>query len=51
MTIGMNGVARTFYREILDLNTPVDDPRGGRSAVRSRRKKIRQVLTRRPTRA
>jgi hypothetical protein len=51
MTIGMNGVAKMFYREILDLNTPVDDPRGGRSAVRSRRKKIRQVITRRPTRA
>jgi hypothetical protein len=47
----MNGVARKFYREILDLNTPVDDPRGGRTAVRSRRKKIRQVLTRRPPRA
>ena len=44
----MNGVAKMFYREVLDLHAPVDEPRGDRS--RSRRKKVRQLLTRRPTR-
>jgi hypothetical protein len=47
---GMNGVAKMFYREVLDLHAPVDDPRGDRSSERSRRKKVRQLLTRRPTR-
>lgn len=46
----MNGVAKMFYREVLDLHAPVDDPRGDRSMERSRRKKVRQLLTRRPTR-
>jgi hypothetical protein len=47
---GMNGVAKVFWKEILDLHAPVDDPRGGRGIERSRRKKVRQLLTRRPTR-
>jgi hypothetical protein len=47
----MNGVAKEYWKEVLDLHTPVDEPRGGRPAERSRRKKIRQLLTRRPTRA
>jgi hypothetical protein len=44
----MNGVAREFWKEILDLHTSVDDPRGDRAAKRSRSKKVRQLLTRRP---
>jgi hypothetical protein len=47
----MNGVAKEFWKEVLDLHTPVDDPRGGRGVERSRRKKVRQLLTRRPTRS
>jgi hypothetical protein len=43
-------VAKMFYREVLDLHAPVDEPRGDRSLDRSRRKKVRQLLTRRPTR-
>jgi hypothetical protein len=47
--MGMNGVARAFWKEVLDLHAPVEDPRGDRASERSRRKKVRQVLTRRPT--
>jgi len=46
----MNGVAKMFYQEVLDLHAPVDNPRGDRLSERPRRKKIRQLLTRRPTR-
>jgi hypothetical protein len=46
----MNGVAREFWSEMLDLRAPADDPRGGRR-LPSRRKKVRILLTRRPTRA
>jgi hypothetical protein len=46
----MNGVAKDFWKEIFDLQAPVDEPRGGRPTERSRRKKVRQLLTRRPTR-
>jgi hypothetical protein len=48
MTRGMNGVAKMFWREILDQHAPVEDDRGRRSPGRSRRKRVRQVLTRRP---
>jgi hypothetical protein len=47
----MNGVAKEYWKEVLDLHTPVDEPRGGRAAERVRRKKVRQLLTRRPARA
>jgi hypothetical protein len=47
----MNGVARTYWKEIFDLQAPIDEPRGGRPTERSRRKKVRQLLTRRPTRS
>jgi hypothetical protein len=46
--MGMNGVAKMFWREILDQHGPVEVERDRRSAGRSRRKKVRQVLTRRP---
>ena len=46
----MNGVTREFWSEMLDLRAPVDDPRGGRR-LPARRKKVRVLLTRRPTRA
>jgi hypothetical protein len=45
-----NGVAREFWNEVFDLRTPVDDLRGKRE-TKTRRKKVRAVLTRRPTRA
>jgi hypothetical protein len=45
-----NGVAREFWKEILDLRAPADEPRDGRPVERSRRKKVRQLLTRRTTR-
>lgn len=44
----MNGVAKEFWNEVFDLHTPADDPRG-RRVIKTRRKKVRQVLTRRPT--
>jgi hypothetical protein len=47
----MNGVAKEYWKEILDPHSAVDDPRGGRGVERSRRKKVRQLLTRRPTRS
>jgi hypothetical protein len=46
----MNGVARDFWSEVYDVRAQVVDPRDRRSASKSRRKKIRAVLTRRPTR-
>jgi hypothetical protein len=46
----MNGVAREFWSEVYDLRSEVVEPRDRRSGTKARRKKVRAVLTRRPTR-
>jgi hypothetical protein len=46
----MNGVAREFWSEIYDVRSEVVEPRDRRSGTKARRKKVRAVLTRRPTR-
>jgi hypothetical protein len=50
MNQGMNGVAREFWSEIYDVRAELVDPRDRRAATKERRKKVRAVLTRRPTR-
>jgi hypothetical protein len=44
----MNGVAREFWSEVLDVKNPVEDERGGDGGRKqSGRKKTRKVLVRR----
>jgi hypothetical protein len=50
MNLRMNGVAKDFWSEVYDMRAQVVDPRDRRSASKARRKKVRAVLTLRPTR-
>jgi hypothetical protein len=43
----MNGVAREFWSEVLDVKVPVEDERGGGGRKLSGRKKTRKLLVRR----
>jgi hypothetical protein len=44
--MAMNGVARTYWAEILDLRLPVEDERG--KPVKVRRKKLLRTVTSSP---
>ena len=42
----MNGVAKQFWSEVLDIRSPAsDEDRGGRKSVRKGRKPARKTLT------
>ncbi|HYG70708.1 MAG TPA: hypothetical protein VEC15_00275 [Actinomycetota bacterium] len=41
----MNGVAKQFWSEVLDLHTPVTDDDRGRKSARRAKKPARRTLT------